>query len=334
MKNATVAVIGAGMAGMAAARELARSGSRVRVFDKSRGVGGRMATRRHETGAFDHGAQYFTARSPEFEARVADWCARGLAAPWDARVVRLTAGGKIDASDPEERHVGVPKMSVLARDLAQGLEDRLEIHCDTPIEAARPGPGGWRLETRDGVGIGPFGALVLAVPSPQVPPLLADVTALAELRARVAEVEIDPCQAVLVSFRERLPTAFEAAFVVDSPLSWIARNGSKPGRPEGECWVLHGTPGWSRAHVETTPDEVVTCLLAAFEEAIGRPLPETRHVGSHRWLYARTRTPADRACEWRPREAIGLCGDWLLGCRVEDAFRSGRALAREMITLR
>lgn len=218
-----------------------------------------------------------------------------------------------------------------ARDLAHGLHDRLEIHCGTQIAAARPEPGGWWLETRDGVGIGPFAALVLAIPPPQIPPLLAEVTALAELRARVAEVEIDPCQAVLVRFRERLPTPFDAAFVAGSPLSWIARNGSKPGRPEGECWVLHGSPEWSRAHVETTADEVGARLLAAFEGAIGRSLPETRYVASHRWLYARTRTPADRVCEWRPREAIGLCGDWMLGCRVEDAFESGRALASRMV---
>lgn len=329
--DATVAVIGAGMAGLSAARDLARSGRRVQVFDKARGVGGRMATRRHETGAFDHGAQYFTVRSPEFETQVADWGARGLAAPWDGRVVRLAVDGTVSESDPEERHVGVPKMSVLARDLAQGLDDRLEIHCGAQIGAARPGPGGWRLETRDGVGIGPFASLVLAIPPAQVPPLVAEATALADLRAWVGEVGIDPCQAALVSFRERLPLPFDAAFVADSPLSWIARNGSKPGRPEGECWVLHGTPEWSRAHVETTPDEVGTLLLPAFREAIGRPLPETRYVGSHRWLYARTRTPAEQACEWRPREAIGLCGDWMLGCRVEDAFRSGRALARRML---
>ena len=221
-------------------------------------------------------------------------------------------------------------MSV-ARDLAHGLDDRLEIHCGAQIAAARPGPEGWRLETRDGVGLGPFAAVVVAIPPPQVPPLLAEVTALADLRAWIAELEIDPCQAVLVSFRERLSVPFDAAFVADSPLSWIARNGSKPGRPDGECWVLHGSPEWSRAHVETTPEEVGARLLAAFREAIGHPLPETRYVGSHRWLYARTRTPADRACEWRPREAIGLCGDWMLGCRVEDAFRSGQALARRMI---
>jgi len=319
------------MAGMSAARDLARSGRRVEVFDKARGVGGRMATRRHETGAFDHGAQYFTARSSEFESQVADWRARGLAAPWDGRVVRLSGDGSVSESDSEERHVGVPKMSVLARDLGHGLGDLLEIHCSAQIGTARPGPEGWQLETRDGVGIGPFAALVLAIPPPQIPPLLAEATALADLRAWVGEVEIDPCQAVLVRFRERLPIPFDAAFVAGSPLSWIARNGSKPGRPEGECWVLHGSPEWSRAHVETTPDEVGTRLLSAFEGAIGRPLPETRYVRSHRWLYARTRTPADRACEWRSREAIGLCGDWMLGCRVEDAFRSGRALAERML---
>ena len=90
-----VAVIGAGLAGLHAARRLHDAGAEVRVFDKARGSGGRMSTRRTDFGAFDHGAQYFTARDPRFRAQVEKWVASGAAAPWPGKVVRLAEGSPV-----------------------------------------------------------------------------------------------------------------------------------------------------------------------------------------------------------------------------------------------
>ena len=101
-----VAVIGAGLAGLHAARRLHDAGAEVRVFDKARGSGGRMSTRRTDFGAFDHGAQYFTARDPRFRAQVEKWVASGAAAPWPGKVVRL-AEGRVVAED-ERRGPGSP----------------------------------------------------------------------------------------------------------------------------------------------------------------------------------------------------------------------------------
>ncbi|HKK52232.1 MAG TPA: FAD-dependent oxidoreductase [Myxococcota bacterium] len=328
-----IAVVGAGMSGMSAARDLARAGREVVVFDKARGVGGRMPTRRHESGAFDHGAQYFTARSEAFRQQVADWCERGVAAPWQARVVRAAPGGVLSESDGEVRHVGVPKMSGLARDLVAGLEAQLEIRCGERVAAIEREGAGWRLDVAgsESAGSGIFEAVALAIPAPQALALLPEGFGVPSLRDRLARVEIDPCQAVLVHFEAPVDVPLDAAFVAESPLAWIARNTSKPGRPEAECWVLHGTPEWSRQHVETDPEEVQARLLEAFASVLDRPLPEPLSASSHRWLHAKTKTPAGRDCEWLPTERIGLCGDWMRGSRVEDAFLSGRSLAARMI---
>ena len=70
------------------------------------------------------------------------------------------------------------------------------------------------------------------------------------LRAAVAAVRMQPAWAVLVGFETAVDVAFDGAFVVDSPLAWVARNNSKPGRPPPECWVLHATPEWSRPALE------------------------------------------------------------------------------------
>jgi predicted NAD/FAD-dependent oxidoreductase len=311
---------------MSAGRDLARSGHEIVVFDKARGVGGRMPTRRHETGTFDHGAQYLTARSESFRDQVRDWCERGLAARWEARIVRLARGRVDPEAEPTPRYVGVPKMSVLARDLGRDLE----IHCNEHVVRIERRESGWSLETRAEAAFDGFDAVLLATPAAQTLPLLPKADGLAPLRDRIERVVVDPCQAVLATFARPLPVDFEAAFIVDSPLGWVARNNSKPGRPADENWVLHGTPEWSRTHVETAPGEVARALVASLEELLDRPLPETRYRGSHRWLYARTRVSGWAECVWNANSGIGLCGDWLLGNRIEDAFLSGRALAREI----
>lgn len=321
------AVVGAGMAGAAAAQGLARAGVEIVVFDKSRGVGGRMATRRHELGGFDHGAQYFTARTDAFVEQVERWREQELVAPWSARIARLDARESTFEDPSEPRFVGVPKMSVLARDLVAGLD----LHCGDWIDGIVSLADGWELRTREGAIFRDFDAVVLAVPAPQALDLLPSAKGLELLKRRLAAVEIDPCHAVMIAFEDSLDASFDAAFVRDLPIDWVARNDSKPGREGGEAWVLHATSEWSRQHIDADSEWVITQILGAFEEAIGRSLPAISHRASHRWRYARTRRPLGSEAEWVATSGLGVCGDWLRGNRVEDAFLSGRALARAIL---
>ena len=103
-----VAVIGAGLAGLSAARTLRDQDHEVRVFDKGRGVGGRTSTRRSKSFAFDHGAQYFTAHDERFGRLVASWQEAGIVAPWPARITVLE-NGACRAGIPRTRYVGVPR---------------------------------------------------------------------------------------------------------------------------------------------------------------------------------------------------------------------------------
>lgn len=75
--NTPIAIIGSGMAGLSAAHALAAAGLNVQLFDKSRGSGGRMASKRSDAGSLDLGAQYFTARDRRFVEVVQQWQARG-----------------------------------------------------------------------------------------------------------------------------------------------------------------------------------------------------------------------------------------------------------------
>jgi predicted NAD/FAD-dependent oxidoreductase len=173
-----------------------------------------------------------------------------------------------------------------------------------------------------------FDAVVIATPAPQAVPLLAGVP---DLAARVAGVEMQPCHAAMVAFAEPLGVDFGGAFVSGSPLSWIANNETKPGRPGASCWVLHTNADWSARHLDVAPDLVVAALLDALGDLLERDLPPTSHRASHLWRFARSDRPLGDPFLWDPTARIGVAGDWNLGSRMEDAFRSGDLLAGAML---
>ncbi len=318
-----IAIVGAGIAGLTLARRLADARADPMLFDKARRPGGRVSTRRADDLAFDHGAQYFTVRDPAFERVVADWCRRGVAARWDAPIITLANGVRGGARGESTRYVGIPGMSAVARDLATDLE----VACEQRIERIESSSGRWRLTSDAGRVFDGFDAVVVATPAPQAVPLLAG---LPQLAARVAAVEMQACHAAMVAFAEPLGVDFGGAFVADSPLSWVARNGTKPGRAIGECWVLQTTPEWSTLHLDVAPDAITAELLEALGAALGCALPPPTHRASHQWRFARSDTPLGHPFLWDPDARLGVCGDWAFGGRIESAFSSGEQLANAM----
>ncbi len=319
------AVIGAGLSGLAAANALAAHGHRVEVFDKARGPGGRMSTRREAGLQFDHGAQYFTVRDPRFSCAVSGWQGSGLTAPWKGRLVRLENGRSQPVGGAEERWVGVPGMNAVGRHLA----DRLEVRYRTRVASVDRGRAGWRLLLDGGGEVDGFDALVVSAPAPQTAELLAGAAPV--LAAAAAAVPMAPCWAVMVAFERALPLGFDGAFVHRSPLSWIARDASKPGRPAAETWVLHGGPEWSREALELEPSEATAVLLDAFRDATGLGRVVPTHAVAHRWRFALPPEPLPEPCLADPERAVAACGDWCGGPRVEGAYLSGLAAAARLV---
>lgn len=338
-----VAVVGAGVAGLSCASRLARAGLPVVVFDKGRGPGGRISTRRAGELRFDHGAQYLTARDPRFRAEAARWAEAGALARWEGRVVRL-ARGAAPVDEPGERFVGVPGMSAPARLMAEGLDLRLGVR----VGRLAGGPGGWLLEDEAGAPLGAFGSVVVAVPAPQAAALLAPSPALARAAASAA---MAPCWSVMARFDGPLGLGFEGALIgapkgdaageaPPEPLSWAARDDSKPGRPTGdgngggdraESWVLHASPAWSRAWLERSPEAVADALLGAFLDVAGaRPRPVV-HLSAHRWRHARPVAAAEAPPLVDAARGLAACGDWCREGRVEAAWLSGIDLAEALL---
>ncbi len=304
-----VAVVGAGMAGLACGEALVAAGHTVVLFDKGRGAGGRMSSRRMATPmgeiSFDQGAQYMTARDPAFRGRIEAWSAAGLVEPWPA------AG--------DDAWVGAPAMNAPLKAISADLDVRWKVRVETLTREA----GGWRVGGGD-LDEGGYDAVLCALPAEQAAALLGGVVP--DFAARAAATQSDPCWTVMASFSGRLPIEADV-FRSDGDVAWAARNSSKPGRSGLESWVVQASADWSRLHLERSEAEVAGALLSAFYAAAETSPRPTVALAAHRWRYARSGASGEGAL-WNAGQGLGACGDWLLGPRVECAWLSGRQLAR------
>ena len=349
-----VAVIGAGLAGLACARTLVDHNLDVALFDKGRSPGGRLATRRALPHTFDLGATYFTARDPRFRRHVHSWLADGVCAPWQGRIVAIDGvGGPARPTPPLERLVGTPDMNALARHLAADLEvttghrvDRIERAGGRLVLHGTTAPSGVTLGPAEpgelgATELGRFDCVVLCLPADQAAVLVEPISARLARTAR--EAPLDPCFVVgLAAGRDDdalRALAHDGAFIgregepSASLLSWVARDSSKPGRPPGERWVLHASAAWSRGARDLPREDVAAAMIAELSRLfeLGPLAPELSFA--HRWGYARAMKPLDRGALFDEDARVGLGGDWACGGRVEGAVRSGVALAGRVLGL-
>ncbi|MGR3271006.1 FAD-binding protein [Thalassococcus profundi] len=306
-----IAVIGAGMAGLTCARALGDHGLRPVIFDKGRGLGGRMATRRAEGGfQFDHGAQYLTARSRGFAEMLAGAEAAGALALWP---------------EPRERpaYVGIPGMTGLAKHIGE----ELDIRKATRIQRIVPEDGHWRLDWQDGSER--FDRLVITAPAPQTAALLPEDHDFAEA---LHSVGMDPCLTLMVG----LPTGADLPFVTrrapEEDISWIACDSAKPGRPDGPCVVAQAGRGWSLRHLELELDAIAERMLPLVREIIGKGATvDPPYLSAHRWRYGLVTSPLGQPYLRDGAKTLFAGGDWCLGAKAEDAWTSGRAIADALI---
>jgi len=326
-----VAVIGAGIAGASCARALSRAGCAVDVFDKSRGPGGRLATRRLEwtdprghrrLAKVDHGAPGFTASSAEFRQFLASALPPGSLAQWSPTL----AAGSRPLDDDGPIHLPVPDMPALCR----GLLRDVATTWGCPVERLHKGPLGWQVEAAGSPLAGPFDAVLLALPPAQAAALLTDHRRDWAQRASLALMQ--PCWTLMgVAGRQERGFDWDLGRPQQGPLSCVMRNESRPGReaPAGQThWVVHARAGWSRRHLEQPADWVQAEMQAALQDWLGQPI-EWQHALVHRWRFAMPRASGaapTRQCWWDASLRLGVCGDFLGGAGVEGAWQSAQAL--------
>lgn len=329
-----VIVIGAGMAGLSAAQCLHAAGKRVCVLDKSRGAGGRMASRRNHELQWDHGAQYFTAQSPVFRAQVSAWIKAKTVARWKAPIAAWS-GELLSTTKANARYVGVHFMKSPLEIMAKNLT----LLFNTQVIAIEQKESAWLVKSDQDAWFSK--QLIIALPAPQTKALLPQEHPAVKV---VENVLMEPCWAVMLSTDIPVALEYGGIFVNQGPLSWVAQDSTKPQRTSfrsalgfsHQNWILHATPAWSLSHLEKPASEIETLLVAEFNRLLALWLPESpspswNHVAAHRWRYARGASTESIANNtWEP-DGLALAGDWLSGGRVEGAYLSGITAAQQLI---
>lgn len=315
MTHQTTAVIGAGIAGLTCANRLRDTGHVVTVFDKSRGIGGRLATRRAEPSlVFNHGLQYLRAASLAFEKQLQSWCDAGVVRPWTGTMVRLPRDGQpLVVQTPFKRYVPVPGATAIAKHLASGLD----VRTDCAVHGIAYGDDHWVLFNAAGVEMGMFDRLVLATPPKQAIALLGEDDAISH---QIACVTMKPVWAVMVGLHGSSGHRFDAARIESSAAVWMMRT---PGVAT-ECWTLHLDAQWTQSHLELEPVAVLDAMKSELKRLF---LTDSfAYLAAHRWRYALASQPLGTGFVHDPARSLTLVGDWCLGDRVEDAWLSGQSV--------
>jgi renalase len=310
-----VAVIGAGMSGLTCARNLRTSGHNVVVFDKGRGVGGRMATRRIHGAIVDHGAQFFTVRSETFAREVAEWTAAGIVFEW-CRGFRPPADGY-------PRYAVRGGMTALAKHMARDIDVRL----DTLAFAVRAESSGVAVVLDDASEL-EVDAVVSTCPLPQSYSLLSG----AAMFPRELLIDYHRTIALLVVLDGAPVVPAPGAFIDDPMFSMIADNEQKGVSPQ-TALTFHANNEWSLAHWDEPREQTQAELLDAARPWFGTANVVAAEV--KRWRFATPQRLWPEPCWSNDEGTIVLAGDAFAGpnataSNLEGAYNSGCAAAARL----
>ncbi len=328
VKQTDVLIVGAGIAGLMAATALQDQGVRVIVLDKSRGVGGRLATRRVGTAVLDHGAQYFTARHPAFQALVRQWEADGLVSCWFEKPGAIPLDQ--DAADAgqaasEPCYVVPGGMTRLAKALAEPLT----VHLNQRAMLLQRHGEGYRIQTEAGVNY-QADRVILTAPLPQSIALLESgaIDVAPELLERLMGVTYDPCLALLAVLDRPPMLPAPGGFLPDSEIvGWVADNHQKGVSPNGYGLTVQASPVYSTAHYQLSDAELADILMREASPWLGDAVILAWQM--KRWTYALARnTLSELFMQVNESPALLLAGDAFGGPRVESAALSGLAAAQ------
>lgn len=322
-----IAIIGAGVSGLTAAHHLTTRGLEVEVFEKSRGLGGRLATKRLDWAHMDTGAQYFTARDPRFVQQVTSWQEAGVVEPWPFTPYSLSADGALLPSpDQTLRYVGVPGMNNLAHALAK----KLTVHRNQCITSLVRKHNRWRLVSDSGDQFTDYDWVIVSAPAEQSRVLLSGHTPIAE---HISSELLEPCLALVIATSGHAPEAVQGIFG-DGTVGWVSRLSAKPQRAKDaaydDLWLLHFSSDWSANYDPIAANNIGPIGLEWLQNAIDtlpdqkkkKPLQIVNHC-QHYWRFARMAKNSEQPPTLIDKSNhLAAIGDWSYGGRIEGAYLS------------
>jgi renalase len=321
-----IAIIGAGISGLTLANKLNKDFDVV-VYEKSRGMGGRIATRRADEFQFDHGAQFFTAKTKTFNALVSEMIKEKVVMRWDAKFKEFVGDKAVRSvlwDDSHPHFVGVPSMNAVAKYLARGLNVILE----TKVIKAEKTRSKWTLFDENSNRLGEYDIILFAIPSNQASEVIPSTF---KYYDNLKAIKMKGCYSLMLASKNKINFDFDAAYIKESIISWVSVNSSKPMRGHESTVVVTSTNDWADQNIETELNLVTLQLCNELERIIGCDISAFQHKNIHKWRYANIDKQKDETVFYDQENKIGACGDWCIQGRVESAFLSATQILEAIL---
>tara|TARA_B100000242_G_scaffold215077_1_gene156825 strand:- start:235 stop:1221 length:987 start_codon:yes stop_codon:yes gene_type:complete len=320
-----IAVIGAGLAGTTIALKINKKFD-VKVFEKSRGVGGRMSTRQETPFFFDHGAQFFKIKTSDFKNFLSELFSQQIIQPWSFRLAYFDRQNlsKIKLIKHEDKfYVGVPNMDSIIKYLSKNCN----VILNTKIERIIKENDKWNLYDQNKKLYGSYDWVVLSLPSQQSLKLITEKVSFYPL---IERIKMKGCFSLMVGMSKSLNLDYDAALIKNEDLAWFAVNNSKPSRMNNYCLLINSSYDYASKNINTSKDKVLKHLLNISSKFINYNLSKSNMIKIHEWRYVEAKCSPKENYFIDYKEKIAVCGDWFINSRVEGAFLSANELAKKI----
>ena len=313
MARMRAGIVGAGIAGASCAGTLAAAGWEVDVFEKARGAGGRLSTKRFEQGWATLGSPFISAKRDPFRSQLRDWVRQGWLEPVRGGILQGRANKGWSQAQLQNHHRALVEPSHLVRQLLGGAR----LHTQSRVAALQPRT----LIMEDGQVHGEYDCVICSVPTPQAVPML---DALPLLRERVLDVRFRPVWSFLMRW-DGGPAA-EVIKFDDHLLDLAVR---QPAGGPG-LWAVHSSHEFAETYLEASEMEASNRAASALMGLLGLPWP-VEIEASQLWRYAQPENPAGGFWAGDRENRVAVIGDGIAGEGVERAWESGLRLAQAIL---
>ena len=320
------AIIGAGLSGVSIARLIKKKFDIV-MFEKSRGVGGRMSSRNMLPFTFDHGAQYFKIKSREFIDFTRDLIEKEVIKTWSFRhaFFNETKLEKLKMiTDKDKYYVGTPNMNSIVHHLSRGFK----INLNTKIDKIIKKQDKWSLFDENRVAFSEFDWVILCLPAEQALNLIYEKIYFYNL---LKHIKMRGCFSLLIGRNKNLNLNFDAAYIKNNDIMWIASNSSKPNRNNSHSLIINSSYDYAKKNINTPHKVIINHMINLFYKLTKKDLSNSTLISLHQWRYAEAENNPVQKYFIDYANKIAVCGDWFINSRVEDAFISANELSKEIM---
>ena len=326
MKKNKIAIIGSGMAGATLAYYLQEHAT-VKVFEKSRGLGGRLATRYTDNFMFDHGAPFFKANHPAFKSLLKKLLASGAVKIWQGRFAEInnTVIKRAYSWEASPAHyIGSPKMTSICKFLLKNVE----CHMETQVTEIKKQHDAWEIFAADR-NLGTFDWVIFAIPPSQAVPIIKHKTLMS---TALEKVNMKGCFSLMIGTYDTIQSEFDMAIVKNSDLSWVSFNNTKHHTKDKQSIVALSTNNWADKNMDRDIEEVKEYLVDKLSAILKYNLKTANYVAIHRWRYANIKKHTSSDAYIDTDNKIAACGDWCIKGVVEAAFLSAMQVLKALLS--